>query len=213
MNTALCSSSWYSASRFSTTPAVSCTDSKLLQEARLADPRRSAHEAEPALAALRFCELAEQQVELAVAPDERGQAGLHPCFEARAHSRARVDPIGEERTALALQLQLHAGFGLEKRFSAAERVSTHDDLIATRGPGQPRGGIDRVARDLVLPVERVTRAGEDQTRVHPRVHPHFERSTSGDLEHQLVHRFVKLQRGFDRTPRVILRGHRQAEYR
>ena len=168
-------------------------------EARFANPRLPRDQHHVPLAGFRLLPAAQQEVELFIAPDERGSLGAkrlettqHAALTDDTPSALRFGKPGER--LLAEIVDLEQGADLPPR-------AVGDDQRVRRGqPLQPGGEIQRLADDPAL----LRRTGADQIAHHDEAAGDAEPNVQGLPRGEPSHRVDDREPGADSPLRVVL---------
>ena len=185
---------------------------ELLDQPRLSDPRGPDDQGRLGLAGRVLAETVLEQLELSASPDERGQSSDGAGIEAAEHGRAAAHAMGADGSLLALERDRRGLLDHEERLDPAQHRVADPDLIPTRGLAQSRCGIDRVADQLVLPVQRISLAREHASRVDGGVQANFEAGRQGELPPHQTDGGMEIDGSLDGAAGVVFASSRIAEY-
>ena len=174
---------------------------KLLEEARLADAGFADHKRELALASHRPLPAPTQEVELLLAPDERGEgAGTEAPAAARADDPKELDRLGDA-------LEVARALPLDDEEPGHVALNVHGDEHGTRlgNALDARGDIRRIAEHFSRLLDH------DRPRLEPDPRQQFRRALDGVPRVDLTKGALDGERRPHRALRVVLLRRRVAE--
>ena len=174
------------------------------ERAALADAGLAREQHHLALAVLRERPALEQQADLLLAADERGQALLRGRLEPARGLADTDDAVRTRRLRDALELRLAEVNVVEAAAREAPHALAHDDVVGRRDALQPRREVHRLAERTFLGRRHDDQAGRDADA-------HLQRAGFGQVEP--ADRLDDLEPGANRAFGLALVRERVAEER